>query len=589
MNKRRSFLAALVIGLLALTALGSATGSAIQDAPWLVEGNQDDAHLGQTVAPAGDVNGDGYEDLLIGGRYDFGDGGTGVAYAYYGSAQGLGTQPDWSAPNDQPTLYEYLALASAGDVNGDGYDDVVVGASQYTDDQDNEGRAYVYYGSSNGLSTMPGWVTDGNQRIMYYGTAVAGVGDVNGDGYDDVLIGAPYKTDSTGDGVGQALLYLGSVSGLSTTPAWTAEGAGGWSYFGGRLNAAGDVNGDGYDDFIVSAYFFSGTYSQEGRAFLYLGSSNGPASTPAWIAEGDQANSHFGSALGPAGDVNGDGYDDVIIGAPEYHNTLTHEGRATLYYGSANGLSSSPGWITYGNNYAAAFGQALRSAGDVNNDGYDDVIIGALGFDNTELAEGRAFLYLGSAGGLATDAAWTANGGQAQANFGSSVSSAGDVNGDGTDEWAVGAPQYDRGESNEGIAVVYSNLSTSPLPTPIPTTPPPPTATPAPAQIHISDLDGISSHHHNMWDAIVQVEVRDAEGITVDQAVVSGTWSTGEGGQCTTGVYGVCSFYLRDLRNKVGSVTFTVNDVQRTYSIYQPSANTDPDGDSNGTQITVVR
>lgn len=589
MYRRRNFIAAFVIGLLALLAIGSTSRAATQSEPWLVEGNQIDAHLGQTVASAGDVNGDGYGDLLVGGRYDFGDGGTGVAYAYYGSPQGLSTQPDWTAPNDQPTPYVYLSLAGAGDVNGDGYDDVVVGASYYSADQTEEGRAYIYYGSSNGLSTTPGWVEDGNQAVMYYGTAVAGVGDVNGDGYDDVLIGAPYKTDATGDGVGQALLYLGSANGLSTSPAWTAEGAGGWSYFGGRLNAAGDVNGDGYDDFIVSALFYNGTYSQEGRAFLYLGSANGPASPPAWTAEGDQANAHFGSSLGPAGDVNGDGYDDVVIGAPEYNNGQTHEGRASLYYGSASGLNSSAGWTAYGNNYAAAFGRSVRSAGDVNNDGYDDVIIGALGFSDVELSEGKAFLYLGSASGLVTNAAWTAEGGQAQANFGSSVSSAGDTNGDGIDEWAVGAPQYDRGESNEGIAVVYDSLSTGPLPTPIPTTPPPPTATPAPAQIHISDLDGTSSHHHKMWDAIVQVEVRNADNITVDQAVVSGTWSTGKTVQCTTGVYGVCSFYLRNLRNKIGSVTFTVNDVQRTYSIYQPSSNSDPDGDSNGTQITVSR
>jgi len=410
-----------------------------------------------------------------------------------------------------------------------------------------------------------------------------------------VLVGAPYKKDATGDGVGEARLFLGSADGLSPTPAWTAEGGGGWSYFGGRLNGAGDVNADGYDDFIVSAYFFDGTYSQEGRVFLYLGSANGPASTPAWTAEGDQANSHFGESLASAGDVNADGFDDVVIGAPEFNNGLSNEGRATLYYGSASGLNSSPGWTAYGNNYAAAFGNSVDSAGDVNADGYNDVIVGAPGFsdesdpNNIKLSAGKAFVYLGSASGLTTEAAWAVVGDQEQAHFGDSVNSAGDINDDGNDEWAVGAPDYDRGESNEGIAVVYSGLSTGPLPTPIPTTPPAPTPTPAPAQIHISDLDGTTTHTRNMWDAIVQIEVRDADGTTMHLATVSGTWSTGDAVQCTTSVYGVCNVYLRNLRNKVHSVTFTVNDVQRTYSIYQPSANTDPDGDSNGTQITVSR
>jgi len=151
MDRERSFLTALVMGLLALLALGGATNSAAQGEQWLVEGNQSKAHLGQTVARAGDVNGDGYGDLLVGGRFDFGNGGTGVAYAYYGSAQGLDTLPDWTAPNDQPNQYAFLALASAGDVNGDGYDDVVVGASHYSDDELEEGRAYLYYGSPGGL------------------------------------------------------------------------------------------------------------------------------------------------------------------------------------------------------------------------------------------------------------------------------------------------------------------------------------------------------------------------------------------------------------------------------------------------------
>jgi hypothetical protein len=589
MARKRNILTAFVIGLLALLALGNVTKSAAQDQPWLVEGNQGNAQLGQTVAPAGDVNGDGYGDLLIGGRHDFGNGMTGVAHAYYGSAQGLDTQPSWIAVNEQPYQYAQIALASAGDVNGDGYDDVIVGDKFFGGDQMQEGRVYLYYGSPSGLRSTPGWIADGNQYILYFGTAVAGAGDVNGDGYEDVLIGAPYKRDpTTGDVIGQVLLYLGSPNGLSSTPAWTVQGTGGWTSFGDRLNAAGDVNGDGYDDFMVSDFFFTDDQQAEGRVYLYYGSPHGPSAGPAWTADGNQVNDYFGMSLAPAGDVNGDGYDDVVIGAPSYSNPESIEGRAVLYYGSATGLGSAVGWTAEGDQYGAYLGNSVSSVGDVNGDGYNDVIVGAYGFTNGELEEGRAFLYLGSANGLATSAAWTAEGDQALAGFGSSVSSAGDVNGDGHDEWAVGAPQYDRGEGNEGIAVVFDSLATGPLPTPPPVTPSP-TPTPTILQLHISDLDGSANPVHSQWTALVNVEVSRANGFTVDQAVVSGTWSTGDTSQCTTGVYGVCTMRLSGLPKKVGSVSFTVNNVQRDQGIYQPSANSDPDGDSNGTQITVAR
>ncbi len=198
-----------------------------------------------------------------------------------------------------------------------------------------------------------------------------------------------------------------------------------------RWPPAGDVNGDGYSDIIVGAYDFDDGQSDEGRAFVYHGSAAGLATSPAWTAESDQASALFGSTVSTAGDVNGDGYSDVIIGALYYDNGQQGEGRAFVYHGSAGGLATSAAWTAESNQASASFGSTVSTAGDVNGDGYSDVIIGASTYDNEQGHTGKAFVYHGSPAGLQTSPAWTAQGDQNVNLFGLSVSSAGDVNGDG--------------------------------------------------------------------------------------------------------------------------------------------------------------
>src|SRR5207249_180283 len=140
---------------------------------------------------------------------------------------------------------------------------------------------------------------------------------------------------------------------------------------------------------------------------------------------------HFATSVATAGDVNGDGYSDVIVGAPLYDNGQTDEGRVFVFLGSASGLATSAAWTAESNQASAQFGASVAAAGDVNGDGFGDVMIGAPFFDNGQADEGRVFLYLGSASGLATSPAWTAESNQANAQFGTSVATAGDVNGDG--------------------------------------------------------------------------------------------------------------------------------------------------------------
>ncbi|MDP2314600.1 MAG: FG-GAP-like repeat-containing protein [Pseudomonadota bacterium] len=347
---------------------------------------------------------------------------------------------------------------SAGDVNKDGFDDVVVGAWLYDATHSNAGRAWLYLGSAAGLATSATWTAQVAQHNACFGYSVASAGDVNGDGFDDVVVGAPVYDNGEGD-EGMSFVYLGGTTGLSASPAWTAESNQGGAYFGQSVATAGDVNGDGFDDVIVGAQFYDGALQDQGRAFVYLGSSAGLGATAAWYGEQAQGNERFGESVASAGDVNGDGFDDVIVGAWAYTApNRGGQGRAVVYMGAATGLATTASWQVVGNQSSAGMGYSAGSAGDVNGDGYGDVIVGADGYDNGETNEGRAFVYFGAAAGLPTTASWTAESNQAGAQFGNSVASAGDVNGDGAADILVGAPAYDGGATDEGRAYLYLGI-----------------------------------------------------------------------------------------------------------------------------------
>jgi hypothetical protein len=438
---------------------GSASGMP-RDGNWSAESNQANAEMGRSVASAGDVNGDGYSDVIAGARYyDNGQTDEGRAFVFYGSTATLatGTSTSWT---DSQVGSEYAYnLAGAGDVNGDGYSDVIVAARFYDNGQNDEGRVFVYHGSASGPSASPDWSTENNQADSYFGESVASAGDVNGDGYGDVVIGADFY-DNGQTNEGKVYVYHGSSIGLGGSPAWTYESNQAFARIGYSSACAGDVNRDGYSDVIVGAPFYSNGQTDEGRAFVFLGSSTGLAGSPNWTAESDQASTQYGWSVAGAGDVNGDGYSDVIVGANYYDNGQTDEGRAYVYHGSATGPNTSANWTTESNQASSEYGVCVASAGDVNGDGYSDVIVGANHYDNGQTDEGRAYVYHGTSTGLHTTADWTAESNQADAYFGVSVASAGDVNGDGYSDVIVGANYYDNGQTDEGRAYAYHGTST---------------------------------------------------------------------------------------------------------------------------------
>ncbi len=416
---------------------------------WVVWSNQKQASLGFSVATAGDVNGDGYSDIIVGAAYyDNGETDEGKAFVYHGSASGLSANPAWTAEADQADAEFGCSVATAGDVNGDGFSDVIVGARTYDNGQERGGMAFVYHGSSAGLSSSPDWTAQGNQVDAWFGCSVSTAGDVNGDGFSDIIVGMPlYENGQVAEGA--AFVYHGSPSGLSADPAWIAESNKISAEFGESVATAGDVNGDGFSDVIVGSALI------KGKAFVYHGSALGLSTNADWIAEGDQTSAQFGKHVAAAGDVNGDGYGDVIVGAQVYSNGHDAEGKAFVYHGSASGLSAVPAWTAEGDQDHAYFGGSVGSAGDINGDGYCDVIVGAKAYDNGQRSEGAVFVYYGSVAGLSSVPIWTAEGNHDLAWFGYSVGTAGDVNGDGLSDVIVGAAFYSNVHIYEGAAFVF--------------------------------------------------------------------------------------------------------------------------------------
>ncbi|MBN1657322.1 MAG: FG-GAP repeat protein [Anaerolineae bacterium] len=416
----------LVLFLALVRTVDSPAHTSLDTSPdWVATGEREANHFGYAVATAGDVNGDGYADVVVGAdRYNQW---TGRTYVYLGNAGGLSATPIFTATGEGGNNHFGYAVGTAGDVNGDGYDDIIVGAYHY---QEFTGRVYVYAGHAGGLSATPVLTITGEGPNIYFGRSVGAAGDVNGDGYDDVIVGAQAYDHWTG----RVYVYAGSPSGLGAPPIFTASGEGPSNSFGRSVGTAGDVNGDGYADIVVGAHGYG---NFQGRIYVYAGSADGLGAAPLFTATGQGGNGHFGYSAGTAGDVNGDGYADLIVGANRGSNNT---GWVYVYAGGSKGLSATPIFTATGEGEHSHFGFSVSAAGDTNGDGYDDVIVGAYHYNNST---GRVYVYPGNADGLNITPILSVTGEGPVNSFGRSVSMAGDVNGKGCADVVIGACGYD--------------------------------------------------------------------------------------------------------------------------------------------------
>jgi len=375
------------------------------------------------------VNGDGFDDVVVG---DVGPtlAGVGRVWLFMGSASGVVTTPATTLEGIVTTDHFGYALASLGDGDGDGYDDLVVST-------EGTGTVAVYPGSADGLLD-----TASVEITKEYSGEGLSVGDVNGDTLPDLVVASPARNQGEYD------LYLGTPTGLSDTSACTTASPG--LYLDNPfVTRAGDLNGDGLGDFVVGDETGHGGTAVP---YVFLGAVGGPSTTPAaTLAVYRFGNS--GDSVGAAGDVDGDGYDDlVLVSASETGDSLD------LYRGDALGLETTPSWSLAWS--GGSDGLMIAPAGDLDHDGLDDVLIG-----DAEAGAGEVYVLHGAADGLASPLTLAAP--DAPSMFGRGLG-AGDVDGDGWNDVLVGARSSDDytgrvyvfGGSADGLSTTPSQVLT---------------------------------------------------------------------------------------------------------------------------------
>ncbi|NJO98095.1 MAG: hypothetical protein HC764_20600 [Pleurocapsa sp. CRU_1_2] len=502
----------------------------------IIPGKTEGDRLGEAVASAGDLNGDGINDLVVtapnagipntdeDSYYDSDR--RGQAYVVFGTRNSNNSQIDLDSLNGSngfkvsgiDAANQLGSAVSTGDINGDGIDDLVLGApgagqtvSRYGYSySENNGEAYVIFGTSKGfqadfnlqsLNGSNGFILKGIDASDLLGTAITSAGDINDDGIDDLAVsatgGGRPVTNRNGftqsDRRGEVYILFGKKNGfdarinlfnLNGSNGFIVDGKDANDSLGSALSNAGDIDGDGIDDLIIGASnggnvlnspFADGDSDQRGEIYVVFGSKkfNSRFSVgDRFTLTGVGIEDNLGTAVTNAGDLNGDGIDDLVLGAANasFDGEYTQEGQVYVLFGrqdgfgtqfNLNSLNGNNGFSLAGVDTGDGLGNAV-SAGDFNGDGIDDLLVGASGARQDN--RGAAYVVYGKRNGftaqvdlvnLSSNAGMKIAGISSEDLFGSAISSGGDINGDGADDLVVTAPGVDLGNEYTKEGTTY--------------------------------------------------------------------------------------------------------------------------------------
>ncbi len=398
-----------------LTALDGTDG-------FVIKGIDPLDNSGRAVSHAGDVNDDGIDDLIIGANGGDPNGSySGESYVVFGNANGFASSfnlDDLDGSNgfsiNGIDAFDNSggSVSSAGDINGDGIDDLIIGAKGGDPNGINSGESYIVFGKSNGfasslnlsdLNGTNGLVINGIDSYDTAGHVVSSAGDINGDGIGDLIIGAAYAKPN-GNYSGESYVVFGNAIGfgsslnlsdLDGTNGFVINGIDSTDFSGRSLSSAGDINDDGIDDLVIGAPFADPNGDNSGESYVVFGNAKGFGSrlnlsdldgTNGFVINGIDSADTSGRSVSNAGDINGDGVDDLIIGANGGDPNGDGSGESYVIFGNTNSFSSSlnlsdlngtNGFVIHGIQNGEGSGYAVSSAGDINGDGMDDLLIGA--------------------------------------------------------------------------------------------------------------------------------------------------------------------------------------------------------------------